>query len=142
MAVPLEYPALLELTAILTAGFLVFLSAAVQHANTVSTLGLGFVFTDRSKPLAREGFAGRAARTLQNNLESAAMFIPAAAIVSLLDAASIITTLAAGAYVAARLGFTASYWLGASRPRSFFWGIGMAAIAATSASAGLALLAG
>ena len=131
-----------ELIAILTAGLLVFLSAAIQHANTVSTLGLGFVFTDRSKPLAREGFAGRAARTLQNNLESAAMFVPGAAIVTFLGHTNAVTALAAGIYVAARLGFTLSYWLGASRPRSFFWGIGMAAIAATSAMAGLAVVTG
>ena len=132
---------MLELVAILTAGFLVFLSAAIQHANTVSTLGLGFVFTDRAKPLAREGFAGRAARTLQNNLESAAMFVPGAAIVTLLDRTDAVTMLAAGTYIAARLGFTASYWFGASRPRSFFWGIGMAAIAVTSAMAALAVVA-
>ena len=135
-------PALLELVAILTAGLLVFISAAIQHANTVSTLGLGFVLTDRSKPLAREGFAGRAARTLQNNLESAAMFVPGAVIVSFLGHTSAVTTLAAAAYIAARLGFTLSYWVGASRPRSFFWGIGMAAIAAISAAAALALVGG
>ena len=132
---------MLELFAILVAGLLVFLSAAVQHANTISTRGLGFVFTDRATPLAREGFAGRAARTLQNNLESAGMFVPAAAIVSLGSHATALSGLAATVYVAARLGFTASYWLGASRPRSFFWGIGMAAIAAMSILAGLAILA-
>lgn len=129
-----------ELIAILTAGLLVFLSAAIQHANTVSTRGLGFVLTDRSTPLAREGFAGRAGRTLQNNLESAAMFVPGAAIVTFLGHTNTVSTLAAGAYVAARLGFTLSYWLGASRPRSFFWGIGMAAIAAMSTTAALALV--
>ena len=133
---------MLELFAILVAGLLVFLSAAIQHANTISTRGLGFVFTDRSAPLAREGFAGRAARTLQNNLESAGMFVPAAAIVSLGGHATALSGLAATVYIAARLGFTASYWLGASRPRSFFWGLGMAAIAAMSALACLAILAG
>ena len=133
---------MIELFAILTAGLLVFLSAAVQHANTVSTRGLGFVFTDRSTPLAREGFAGRAARTVQNNLESAAMFVPGAAVIIFLDGAGPISAPAAATYIAARLGFTVSYWLGANRPRSFFWGIGMACIAATSATAALALIAG
>ena len=65
--------------ALLTAGALVFVSAAVQHLNTVGSKGLAFVFTDRASPLSREGFAGRAARTLQNNLESAAMVVPDAA---------------------------------------------------------------
>ena len=130
---------MLELLAILIAGLLVFLSAAVQHANTVSTRGLGFIFTDRSTPLARDGFAGRTARALQNNLESAGMFVPAAAIVSLGGHATMASGLAASVYIVARLGFTISYWLGASRPRSFFWGIGMASIAAMSALALLAL---
>lgn len=133
---------LLELPAILSAGLLVFLSAALQHANTVSTRGLRFVFTDRSTPLAREGFAGRAARTLQNNLESAAMFVPPAAILVLLGQTTLVTTLAAAVYIVARVGFTLSYWLGANRPRSLFWGIGMASIATMSAMATLAVAAG
>ena len=130
---------MLEFAAILVAGLLVFLSAAIQHANTVSTRGLGFVFTDRATPLTREGFAGRAARTLQNNLESAARFVPAAAIVVLLEQANALTAIAATIYVGTRIGFTLSYWLGANRPRSLFWGIGMAAIAVMSASAALAV---
>lgn len=130
---------MLELSAILAAGLLVFISAALQHANTVSTRGLGFVFTDRSTPLAREGFAGRAARTLQNNLESAAMFVPPAAALVLLGQTSMVTTFAAAVYVAARTGFTLSYWSGANRPRSFFWGIGMASIAVMSVMAALAV---
>ena len=125
--------------ALLTAGALVFVSAAVQHLNTIGSKGLGFVFTDRAAPLARDGFAGRAARTLQNNLESAGMVAPAAAILLAFGTESMVVVAAALLYAAARIGFTLSYWLGASRPRSFFWGIGMAAIAATSASAGLAL---
>lgn len=131
-----------ELLAILVAGLLVFLSATMQHANTVSTRGLGFVFTDRSTPLAREGFAGRAARTLQNNLESAGMFVPGAAIIALGNHATLASSVAAGTYMAARLGFTLSYWSGASRPRSFFWGIGMASIAAMTMLAGFAVVTG
>ena len=130
-----------ELLAILVAGLLVFLSATMQHANTVSTRGLGFVFTDRSTPLAREGFAGRAARTLQNNLESG-MFVPGAAIIALGNHATLASSVAAGTYMAARLGFTLSYWSGASRPRSFFWGIGMASIAAMTMLAGFAVVTG
>jgi uncharacterized MAPEG superfamily protein len=125
--------------ALLTAGALVFVSAAVQHLNTIGSKGLAFVFTDRATPLAREGFAGRAARTLQNNLESAGMVAPAAAILLVLGAESMVVTAAALLYAAARLGFTLSYWAGINKLRSAFWGLGMASIAVMTVSAGLAI---
>lgn len=115
--------------ALLTAGALVFVSAAVQHLNTVGTKGLAFVFTDRTTPLSREGFAGRAARTLQNNLESAGMVVPAATMLLVLDTDSLLVSGAALVYAAVRVGFTLSYWSGINRLRSLFWGTGMAMIA-------------
>ncbi|MHA6298048.1 MAPEG family protein [Devosia sp. CAU 1758] len=127
--------------ALLAAGLLVFLSAAVQHLNTIGSKGLGFIFTDRATPLSREGFAGRAARTLQNNLESMGMVVPAAVILLVLGAESVVVTGAALIYSAARTGFTLSYWAGISRLRSFFWGLGMVMIALLTINAGVALLA-
>ena len=124
---------------LLTSGLLVFVSAGVQHLTTVSSKGLGFVFTDRSTPLSRDGFAGRAARTLQNNIESAGMVVPAAIVLLISSADSVLITLPALAYCGARIGFTWSYWLGASRMRSLFWGLGMAAIAALTIQAALRL---
>lgn len=125
-------------TALLAAGALVFVSAAVQHLNTVGSKGLAFVFTDRSTPLSREGFAGRAARTLQNNLESAAMVVPAGATLAVLGASSPVAEIAAAIYVAARVAFTLSYWTGVNALRSASWGIGMAMIAVLTANAVLA----
>lgn len=121
--------------ALLTAGALVFLSAAVQHLNTLRSRGLGFVFTDRSAPLSRDGFAGRAARTLQNNLESAGMLLPAATVLMINGVDGPLPALAAVSYCVARVGFTLSYWTGMNRPRSTFWGLGMAAIAVLTANA-------
>lgn len=127
-------------TALLAAGALVFVSAAVQHLNTVGSKGLAFVFTDRATPLSREGFAGRAARTLQNNLESAAMVAPAAATLLLLGASSPVIEGAAAIYVAARVGFTLSYWSGVNALRSANWGVGMAMIAVLTANAAIAAI--
>lgn len=126
--------------AILTVSALVFMSAAVQHLNTVRGKGLGFVVSDRSAPLTREGFSGRAARTLQNNLESAAMFIPPALVLVLSGYDSAIVTIAAGIYTAARIGFTLAYWTGLNPLRSLFWGIGMASIAVTTVNAALSTI--
>ena len=128
--------------ALLTAGALVFLSAAVQHLNTVGSKGLTFVFTDRATPLTREGFAGRAARTLQNNLESACMVAPPAAILLVLGTESVAVATATLLYAAARVGFTLSYWTGINRLRSAFWGLGMASITVMTVQAGLSVAIG
>lgn len=128
--------------ALLAAGALVFVSAAVQHLNTIGSKGLAFVFTDRATPLSRDGFAGRAARTLQNNLESAGMVLPPAVALMVLGVDSAVVTGAALIYAAARVGFTLSYWGGVNRPRSLFWGVGMAMIAVLTVQAVVAALAG
>lgn len=124
---------------LLTAGALVFVSATVQHLNTVGSKGLAFVMTDRSTPLSREGVAGRLARTLQNNLESTGMVVPAAAVLLATGTDGPVVAGAALIYCAARVGFTISYWTGVSAMRSLFWGIGMASIVVLTASAALAV---
>lgn len=126
--------------ALLTAGALVFVSAGVQHFNTIGSRGLGFVFTDRTTPLSREGFAGRAARTLQNNLESAGMVVPSLVLLLMLGVNNTVVATAAGTYAAVRIGFTFSYWIGIHKLRSFFWGVGMAMIAILTVSAAMAVL--
>ncbi len=110
------------------AALLVFLSATVQHLSTVISRGVGFVMTDRSAPLSAEGFSGRAKRTLQNNLESAAMMVPLGLTAAILGEASQFTITAAYIYVGTRIGFTLCYWFGISVARSVFWGVGMATI--------------
>lgn len=111
------------------AALLVFLSAAVQHLSTVISRGVAFVMTDRSTPLSAEGFSGRAKRTLQNNLESAAMMVPLGLAGAMLGNATPIAITAAYIYVGTRVGFTLSYWFGISVARSAFWGVGMVTIA-------------
>ena len=118
------------LIAPITAGLLVFLSAAVQHASTVWAKGVGFVMTDRSTPLADGGFAGRAKRTLQNNLESGVMMIPLSLSAVYMNLSGALVTFAY-IYAVARIGFTLCYWFALNPIRSAFWGVGMAMIAAT-----------
>lgn len=125
--------------ALLTAGALVFVSAAVQHLNTVGSKGLDFVLADRSTPLSREGFAGRATRTVQNNLESAGMVLPAAAVLLVTGTSSAVISGAALIYAAVRVGYTLTYWTGFNKLRSFFWGIGMAMIAVLMVNAAMAV---
>lgn len=116
------------LVAPVTAGLLVFISAAVQHLSTVRAKGISFVMTDRSAPLSEGGFAGRAKRTLQNNMESGAMMIPLGLSAALLDLTGTIAIVAAYIYAVTRIGFTLSYWFAFNPLRSAFWGVGMAMI--------------
>lgn len=125
---------------LLTAGALIFASAGVQHFHTVTSRGVGFVLTDRSAPLSREGFAGRAARTVQNNLESLGMILPASVVLLIHGADNGLLTSAALTYSAVRVGFTLSYWAGVSQLRSIFWGVGMAMIAFLTVQAAFALI--
>jgi uncharacterized MAPEG superfamily protein len=127
------------LIAAVGAGILVALSAAVQHLDTVLFMGRAFVLTDRSQPLPQHGFAGRAARTLQNNVESAAMVIPLALIIELKGNSTPIAVGAAALYVLARIGFTLSYWAGIYTLRSVLWAAGMVAVGALAWFAALAL---
>ena len=123
--------------AILGTAALVTISAAVQHYKTFLTGGLAFIFTDRSTPTRADGFAGRAERTLRNNIESAAMFVPPAVLLLTLGEADGLPALASAAYLAVRIGYTVSYWLGTNRLRSVLWGIGMALIIITIATAAM-----
>lgn len=117
------------LVAALAAGLLVAVSAVAQHFNTVFSKGPGFVLTDRSESLSPSGFAGRASRTLQNNLESAGMVVPLVLVIAVLGVQGPIPALAASVYAAARVGFTLAYWANISLLRSIFWAIGMLMIA-------------
>ena len=124
----------MEIIVLIGVACLIFLSAAVQHAGTVIMRGVGFVISDRSDPMPETGFSGRARRTLQNNLESAAMMLPLVVVLLVTGTGNLTTQAAGGVYLLARFGFSLAYWLGISTVRSVSWAIGMAAIAVTFAS--------
>jgi uncharacterized MAPEG superfamily protein len=119
----------MELIALALAGALVWLCALAQNLTHAVRLGPKFVMSDRSAAPTEDGFAGRAARTLRNHLESSAMFVPVALAVVLLHKTSVLTGYCAIVYIVARGLFTLFYWLGLSMARSTAWTIGMACIA-------------
>ena len=63
---------------IIVAGALVWISAVGQHIGNLTSHGAKWVMSDRSHPVSDDGFAGRSARTLRNNVESCAMYVPVA----------------------------------------------------------------
>lgn len=99
---------------IVYAGALVWISAIAQHLNNLTVHGARWVTSDRSQPIADDGFTGRSTRALRNNLESAAMFVPVALVV--------------------RTTFTLGYWLKINPVRSLSWLIGMTCILVLSGS--------
>lgn len=117
------------LSTILFTGILVWVSALVQHLNTVFSKGPKFALGDRAQALTEDGFTGRAARTLRNNMESALMYVPVTLVALQLKVESNLITLAAIIYLGARVAFTLAYWLKINLLRTASWAIAMAAIA-------------
>ena len=81
---------------IIIAGALVWLSANVQHIGNLSGIGAKWVMSDRSQAVRDDGFVGRSARTLRNNLESCAMYVPSALTVFVLYQSSSVIAVTAG----------------------------------------------
>jgi uncharacterized MAPEG superfamily protein len=111
---------------IIVAGALVWLSAIVQHVGNLTGIGARWVMSDRSQAVRDDGFVGRSARTLRNNLESCAMYVPSALVVFVLHQSSSVIAVTADVYAAARVIF---YWLTINSLRSLSWLVGMICIA-------------
>ena len=67
---------------IIVAGVLVWLSAIVQHIGNLTGIGAKWVMSDRSQAVRDDRFVGISAGALRNNLESCAMYVPSALMVS------------------------------------------------------------
>ena len=104
---------------------LVFVAVLVQHLTNVSRKGVGYVLSSRSEPPAADGFAGRATRTLQNNIESCAMYAPVALAIVVLHEGSNLSYYAALIDIVARAVFAFCYWFKVAGLRSTAWLAGM-----------------
>ncbi len=127
----------MEAASVLFAGFLVWLSALIQHFSNVLERGAQYVMSDRSVAPAMQGFFGRATRTLSNNIESALMYAPAVLVLIFLERTNAATALAAAIYIGARGVFSISYWLNVPVIRSVAWLAGMVCCAAMMVSVAL-----
>jgi uncharacterized MAPEG superfamily protein len=110
---------------IIVAGALVWISAIGQHVGNLTNVGAKWVMSDRSQSISSDGFVGRSARTLRNNVESGAMHVPVAVMALIQHQSSSITAATAGVYATARVIFTLSYWLKINSLRSLSWLVGM-----------------
>jgi uncharacterized MAPEG superfamily protein len=117
----------MELMSAVLASALVLVGVLVQHFTNISRNGVSYVLSSRSEPPASDGFAGRAARTVQNNLESCAMYAPVALAIVVLQKQSALSHWAALIYVAARVVFDLCYWFKVEGLRSMAWLTGIVA---------------
>lgn len=124
----------MELMSAIFASVLVLLAVLVQHVTNISRKGVSYVLSSRSEPAAADGFAGRAARTLQNNLESCAMYAPVALAIVVLHKQSPLSYWAALIYIVARAVFDLCYWFKVEGVRSVAWLAGIVATALMTAS--------
>lgn len=115
----------IEAISVVFAGFLVWLSAFVQHFGNVSQRGAKYAVSDRSVSAPQEGFFGRATRTLGNNIESALMWVPSVVVILFLHHNSWASQLSAVTYIGARTVFAFSYWFKIPVVRSLAWFVGM-----------------
>jgi len=125
MADPVPAIPAAEVTSVVFAAFMVWVSALVQHFGNVEKGGADYVVSDRSVPPDIAGFVGRATRTLSNNIESALMYVPPVLIVIGVDGAAELSHYTAWIYILARLIFSFSYWLRVQVVRSLAWLVGM-----------------
>ena len=115
----------MDLISAVFASALVFLAVLVQHMNNVHGKGVAYVLSSRTEAPPSDGFSGRATRTLQNNLESCAMYAPVALAIVVLHKESHLTALAALVYMLARAAFDICYWFAVPGLRSTAWLTGM-----------------
>ena len=119
----------MELISVIFASALVLVAVLVQHVTNISRKGVGYVLSSRSEPPASDGFAGRAARTLQNNLESCVMYAPVALAIVVLHKQSTLSYWVALIYIVARGVFDLCYWFKVEGIRSMAWLTGIVATA-------------
>lgn len=115
----------IEAVSLIVAAALVYLSALVQHLTNVVQRGKEYVVGDRSVSPPMDGFFGRATRTLANNVESAAMWVPPVLVILMLNRTTWLSRSFAAVYIGARIVFAISYWLKIPFARSLAWFAGM-----------------
>ena len=130
---------LIETLSVVFAAALVWLSVTAQHVANVSARGATYAVGDRSTAPEMTGFYGRASRTLNNNIESALMYVPPTILIIQMGHSTTVTQWAAIIHIVARTVFTISYWMRIPNIRSLGWLVGMLCAAAMIFTATLVL---
>lgn len=106
-------------------------SIFVQGMHLGAAAGNAYVLSDRSNPAPVNGpMGGRLARTVRNQIEGMALFVPLVVIASLAGISNDWTQWGALIFVCARLAYVPLYAFGVKGLRSMAWTIGFFALLA------------
>lgn len=95
--------------------------------------GLAHVMGNRDGAGPDHPVAGRLARTVQNSIEAAVLFIPLVLAAQSLGVSNTLTQYGTMVFVAARLAYAVLYPLGVVGLRSLVWNLGLGALVAIAA---------
>ena len=114
-------------------GFLAIFAALllVQPLALAKANGMQYVMGNRDGGTATDHPAvGRLARTVNNSMEAAVLFVPLVLATQVLGTSNALTQYGAVAFVAARLVYAVLYPLGIVGLRTLVWNLGLASLAA------------
>ena len=118
----------LELSALLIAGGMTFITILIQQLTMSATQGTAHSVSNRDKPITETAFAGRMRRAAQNGVESVAVFAPLVIIAVFTDSTNAWTYWSAAAFAVSRLLYMPSYALGLVPIRTIVWSLGFFAL--------------
>jgi uncharacterized MAPEG superfamily protein len=117
-----------ELVALLTTGFMTFLTIFIQLNYSSMAHGMAHSMSSRDVAVKETKMGGRLRRAAVNNVEAVAMFAPLVIIAQLADISNDWTVYASYAFIASRILYVPSYLLGLVPIRSMVWMLGFFAI--------------
>lgn len=116
-----------EVTMLAWASIILFVQFALMEVAMNMQLGPAWTTGPRDSPRELHGMAGRLKRAFENMLEGLMMFTAAVVVVTLGDAATANTALAAKVFVVARIAYVPAYVIAVPLLRSVIWSIGFSA---------------
>ncbi len=117
----------LEVTILAWAGLLLVVQFVLMAASNTLQLGIGYTSGPRDERREPTGMAGRLTRAFNNMLEALIFFTLAVVVVTLGEAASRATALAAKVFLVARIVYVPAYASGIPMLRSVVWSVGFLA---------------
>jgi len=117
----------LEVTILAWAGLLLVVQFVLMAASNTLQLGIGYTSGSRDEQREPTGMAGRLTRAFNNMLEALIFFTLAVVVVTLGEAASRATALAAKVFLVARIVYVPAYASGIPMLRSVVWSVGFLA---------------
>lgn len=116
-----------ELTILAIYGIVVMITIALQTTGALTQLGMGYLLSARDEQHSLSGMTARLDRAAANSVTAMALFAPAVLIVTLRDASSTESLLAAQGFLVARILYVPLYALGISGLRTAAWMVGFIA---------------